>query len=448
MGESLIKNKKIGVLLFEKKSEKEFNNLNLNFASSQDFDLLKLDKTFFSPQEHNSWYLTFHTVLRRAHNFLHIILVWINRNSSLNYKLKAYNIYGTNRQVKENKSFIAYQNHRASFSKRLIVRVFANPLGLYLVNGLVKLLFRIKKKNDHISIENLDKLILMYGARISLEFDYYLWLAKKRSIESIAIQENWDNLSSKIVLYQHPDIFLTWGLQSSMHLRQIHNYRGLVVEAGCARIREFYLNREDQTNRFDSIDSPKNILLIGTGDGEYDLLIAKQCLSILNRNSILSEFNYKIVYRPHPYSLKLNKNINDFGKLKDISIDNPAIHNTNHHRIKMIKNSAVIISLYSTVLLEASILNKPCVVPSFVESAWIYGPAKYLDEGAHYLGMSALENFYNIDSEDKFVDLLVNLAINKVNCSNKYSLLNWYCKDIDSSRVVRDLLNRWVNNVP
>ena len=78
---------------------------------------------------------------------------------------------------------------------------------------------------DLTDITRFDLILIPYGARMSIEEDFLIWYAKRKRIKTIAIQENWDNLSTKRFIFSQTDYFITWGEQSSNHLKQIQNYQ-------------------------------------------------------------------------------------------------------------------------------------------------------------------------------------------------------------------------------
>jgi hypothetical protein len=256
--------------------------------------------------------------------------------------------------------------------------------------------------------KNYNLIILPYGGGIDVYLDFVIWYSKRNRIMTLAIQENWDNLSSKSFLLFKPDSFLTWGHQSSSHLRTMQNFSGDICEIGSLRLEKFYTVREkteffEDGAKSDLDKSSYNflrILVIGTGDGIYDLKIIEYLKELE-----IKPYNLKIVYRPHPFTRIPPNGFARISALSNIIVSQPASDEKTEVRISQILESDFIISLYSTVLLEASILNKKCIIPSFLLPDFIVSGANYIDDSSHYMGMSLLNNLYNARTEKNFMDI-------------------------------------------
>jgi len=441
--------KTVGVLFVNEKSDNELSKLIENTELSKKFNIKKL---YFklTPVSTLSYVLErFDSFLRKIHILLHFALIWSNRNSTLNFKMKAYNMFGTRQQAKAHSSFAVYEKLRMNFFERILVKFFGNLLGIYLLDKLVLLLFRIKRLFEPGLLKDLDCLLVMHGGRICIEQDYLIWFARLNCIKTIAIQENWDNLSSKTILYQHPDFFATWGKQSTSHLKQIHNFQGITFEIGSRRLNVFFSYRkrllEEKKTMNDyaikSVDTSKKILLIGSGDGQHDYIVAQECMRIINDHAESFHSEFSIIYRPHPLSPDLEENSQRLKTLYGVFIDKPSNNEVDEYRLDLILQSELVISLYSTMLLESCILNRVCMVPSFIQGTWNFQTKNFLDTAEHYLGMSNLDGLLNPESFKEFVDILVKIEKNELHPINNTDLLEWFCADVDSIASLCNLLD-------
>ena len=198
-------------------------------------------------------------------------------------------------------------------------------------------------------------------------------------------------------------------------------------------------------NQFLSQKYPvKTLLIIGSGDGEYDYIITKECLRLINycKEFLISQF--KLVYRPHPYSAYLEKNCQKISKLGNVTIDKPSIGEFDDHRMNLMLNSDLVISLYSTMVLESCILNKPCVIPSFLNNKWNFATSNFLDQAEHYLGMSNFESLINLKSEEEFQDIILSIDKNVFAPLNNSSLINWFCVDTDSIKELSNFIDTFI----
>jgi hypothetical protein len=385
-----------------------------------------------------------HRLTRKIHAIIHYCIMWHRRYSSLAFKLRAYQYFGTPNEILLSSNFGLYNGRKHKSATTFFVRVFGNRFGILLLTKLLEFCFKIenKSKKNRINFEQ-SILLLPYHGGISLEFDFLVWLSKKFGAQSIAIQQNWDNVSSKSFLFQHPTSFLTWGKQSSSHLRTIQGYRGELREIGCFRLNEFYSEKSKFEVRSDKSDIPKDvhdkfkILVIGTGPGTFDNEIIDMLMKVTHDNSVK---DFEITYRPHPYLVAKSGITESLKKLQGLKLDIPSKDEKNSHRIKLIKDSNVIVSLYSTVILEATILNRQCIIPAFIPGPKGYNTGHFLDDFSHYSGLSSLETINIANSTKEFFDLLnkFNLVESQVQTSEKY--LNWFCKNTDTVKSMTEVV--------
>ena len=446
--------KTVGVLFVNKKSSNELSKLLEDTELSQKFRIKKLYLKITSTG--NSRYLPrqFDSFLRKIHTLLHLALIWKNRNSTLNFKMKAYNMFGTQKQAKSHSSFASYEKLRMNFYERMLVKVFGNFIGINFLDKLILLLFRIKRIFEPELLKDLDCLLVMHGGRICIENDYLIWYARLNCIKTIAIQENWDNLSSKTILYKHPDFFATWGKQSTLHLRKIHNFQGITHEIGSRRLNVFYdcrkLLLEEKKNasgyEIKRAGTSKKILLVGSGDGQHDFTIAQECMRIINDHAELFHSEFSMIYRPHPLSPILEENCQRLKTLTGVSVDKPSSHEGDDYRLNLILKSELVISLYSTMLLESCVLNKVCMVPSFIQDTWNFQTKNFLDTAEHYLGMSDLDGLLNPESLIEFLDILMKIERNELHPLNETNSLEWYCANVDSITSLCNLLESSFSN--
>jgi hypothetical protein len=93
------------------------------------------------------------------------------------------------------------------------------------------------------------------------------------------------------------------------------------------------------------------------------------------------------------------------------------------------------------MLLEASILNKLCIIPGFIESNWNYPTSQFVIQSEHYKGMDALDGVYVPKSYIEFEEILLNIENSSRDIHNSNELLNWFCKDANSIDSLIELLD-------
>jgi len=126
---------------------------------------------------------------------------------------------------------------------------------------------------------------------------------RKHKIPVMLVVDNWDNMSSKTIIWKDPDFISVWSEQTAMHTAQIQGIKPEKIKImGSARF--------DQLR--ESVDACKsNDIFAFQGAKEYILFLGDSAgfdeVSILNQ---LSHFiakmhpELKIIYRPHPYIFK------------------------------------------------------------------------------------------------------------------------------------------------
>jgi len=391
----------------------------------------------------------FFRITRTLHALNHYCIMWYRRYSSLAFKLRAYQYFGSRTEIRETSNFGIYNGRRHETLTLIFVRILGNRVGIVLLNKTLNACLRIesKRKHNNLSLSN-SLMVLPYHGGISLEFDYLVWLSQKFRAKSVAIQQNWDNVSSKSFLLKHPDYFLTWGSQSSSHLRTIQNFRGNLREVGCFRFNEIYreksrLHSISQYSRLPNDSKYKfKILIVGTGPGNFDHELVISVIDAIKRGS-MNEF--QITYRPHPFRISKSDMATALRSLPDLNIDIAKPDEKNIHRIKIIMDSDVVVSLYSTVLLESTILNKACVIPSFITGPKGYNTGYFVDDLSHYSGISSFGNIHVVNTSQEFLSTLNELQYNNVKIQTEERLLNWFCKNTNTSKDIFNILTEILN---
>ena len=435
--------KKLIIYMPNRKVFKEYKELFPATELSKHFDISYIFGKVVFDKDANFEQILFPQFVRTLHALLHFSLMWYQKFTTLSYRLRAFQYFGTSSDVKDTSNFLIYNGRRHSILIRLTIYFFGNYVGTKGLHNILKLLFFIWQiRFRKIISSDTHCVILPYGGGISLEFDFIVWLCLRKGVKTIAIQENWDNLSSKSILLEHPTNFLTWGNQSSSHLRSFQRFKGDIHEIGSLRVNSFYEYRDKYLNDFklepESNSNIFTVLLIGTGPANHDLNLIECVLECFKGDNLTA---FQLIYRPHPFSQLSNLDLDKIRKIHSVKIDMPHQAEINDHRLNLIIKSNAVVSLYSTVLLEASILNKLCIIPSFIVRDTGYNTSHFLDDSPHYSGLSTLGNIYCADTENDFLNILKGPG-EKNGEPVSINLLNWFCKNLNSANeIVNEVLN-------
>ena len=263
----------------------------------------------------------------------------------------------------------------------------------------------IRKKNTMISNYLLDNdfdLLLYPSSAYEPELIDIVNAARRFKVKSLMLVDNWDNLSSKTVISHKPDFIATWGDQSSTHAVEIQGFpRDRCFNLGTPRIDPYFFHKP-----FDADASLEfqYILVVGSS-APYDEagLIYKLDDEVSQNPNIYGEV--KILFRPHPLRTSLDRVAleNLKSTLLDTSVQKYYLRagNQNLDRIplppldgyhQLIGNASIVVSGITSMMIEASIFNKKCLVMGFDEASNITNPAMMLSVYPHFQGIENLPN--------------------------------------------------------
>jgi len=382
------------------------------------------------------------SLTRKTHAFLHKCQMLNRRYSSVLYFARVRG-YFPNRL--DTRHINVGKIIKANFLQHFLVSSMSSVIGIKLLEKIVILCFIFEKLKSRNLPKNISVVMLPYTGGISPEWDFLTWYYKSLKIKTLAIQENWDNLSSKQFLFQHPSNFATWSRQSSSHLRSIQDFKGTTNEIGCIRVQGFYENRH-RLNKKPS--APKkysehdflSILVIGIGDPLSDLKLLTSLSGFIEEKSDELAIKMRITYRLHPFHYISEEVLHLIAKLLHVKIYSKSSSDTNSMRIQQVMDSDVVISLFSTVILESSILNKFCIIPTYVLQDIGYDSANLVDDYNHFAGMSLLNGLSVANTLTELVTLLNGHAARKSVIKNDPRLLGWFCEDKDAKAEIISLL--------
>ena len=96
------------------------------------------------------------------------------------------------------------------------------------------------------------------------------------------------------------------------------------------------------------------------------------------------------------------------------------------------------------MVLESCILNKPCVIPSFLNIKRNYATSDFLDQAEHYLGISNFASVRNLKSGEEFQEVLLSIDKNEFAPVNKLSQISWFCADVDSIKELGNFIDSFL----
>lgn len=415
----------------------------LELSSTFNFREFGRSKNLFKDTE----LLNLSYITQKVHALLHLCELKRRRFTSVSYLDRALGYYpdkfDTNR-------INLLQFKSKSWTERIFILLFSNTFLVSVIQKILNILFNFEHFFKPVPAKEFDLIVLPYTGGISAEWDFLVWAGKKNKVTTIGIQENWDNLSSKQFLKYFPNVFLVWGDQSGSHLRTYQQYCGTIFEIGCLRLQELFelkkiSHQSNYQNKVSKNKSGRKILYVDSGNARNDLRILEEISNYLANPNTIAE-KLEIIYRTHPKfnNTKFQKIF--IGKIKllpHITVYEREDNESNFDRIQQIFNSDIIISTFSTYILEAAIVDKLCVIPTYNSNFKNHSPRKVLDDVPHFQGMSMLKKVKIAESFGELINTIETYSDNNSIILNDSNILNWFCKDADTKLQITEIINNY-----
>ena len=264
---------------------------------------------------------------------------------------------------------------------------------------------------------------------------YYYDLQKisdKSKIKLLYLIDNWDNISSKSVVFQK-QFYAVWGKQSYNEIKYIHDINPInTFILGSPRFEGFFKLRDKKIKNHYRY---KYILFL---ESTYprEIVALKYLDNYLNKNAALK--NFKIIYRPHPW--RKSREIIDLKNYKNVIIDKQMAiaymkkdfsansqPDLNYYP-SLIKNAEFIIAGPTTMVIESLIFRKKILLLAFKESNHFYSPHNLYKYSEHFKGVDKFNNIiinHSLNELDRDLDKIINIEKKKIK-ENKIDLKRNY----------------------
>lgn len=269
-------------------------------------------------------------------------------------------------------------------------------------------------------------LIISAGPLNSIE-NTLLYYARKYNIPSGLIIDNWDNLSSKSILWQKPRLLGVWGPNMSKDAQNIHKVPiKSIMSIGNSRI---FKPTKDELQ-----DKAPYVLFAGSGNHlETEIEIVKSVAILLKKYDLF------LLFRPHPYCEMNSHIIEQLRETPNLAIDPLWIESSKsdfysftslNSLLNQCQNAAFVIAGHSTVIVEALYLGKYVVSFSGTNSP-------YFENGDLWNGYHHLQELRDIPS-----------ISNCITIDEFFRTLNSTCKKIKDKKFQFPLQNSIQNIIP
>ncbi len=371
-----------------------------------------------------------------AHSLLLDALTWRYRNKSKSFKFRIKRFTNIDLSFNKNENFILKS---IKVFWRIILSIqnyFKYFLGIIVIFDFFILFFKVfikinKNLEESIKFKQFSIIIHPTSAYSPISNDIAR-ISKKNNIPSLFLIDNWDNLSSKSILYFKPNALAVWGEQSKEHAINIQDFeREKIHLIGTARVDHYY----KYINKYISSHfNFKYVLFLGTAI-KFDEEAAINCLSKIFKKNINLR-SYKIVYRPHPW--RQSTDILKQDHLDNVIID-PQIKQAYlnlddsfqpdlKYYPSLIKNAELIVGGLTSMLIESMIFNKKYIALVFDDNKNITSQNHALKNYTHFEGIKNIESLILCNDLLNLETLVKeNLNENNIKDMKKYKkILNYY----------------------
>jgi hypothetical protein len=286
---------------------------------------------------------------------------------------------------------------------KLCVLLFAIPINFWIFKKVFEKKISMKDELKAISQVNPD-LVIFPNIAFGATSNEVARVTRLLGIKCLYLIENWDNLSSKSILWELPDFICTWGPQSNKHAVKIHNFKPeQIFNIGIARY-SGYMKNNSLINRVENLRENPYILFLDT----LNPFNVNKALSIVSM--AVSDFNsqhdanIKIIYRPHPSS-NIRERLSKIESHPFVELDvhtQKALNNVFDSKTdyltpidylpRLLQNSLFVVGGLTSMIIEASLLRKYYIVLAHRERFNFASPFRVWKNYQHFRGIERLPN--------------------------------------------------------
>ena len=299
----------------------------------------------------------------------------------------------------------------------LRIPLLANPLTYPLTSAIVRK--RLEINSDiakYFDLTSYDVCLFPSAAFDAATVDA-IRIGKRKSVPTVCLIDNWDNLTSKTVFWKLPDFLGVWGLQAKEQAMRIHGFKAeQVTLLGTPRFEPYFKYRQ---MHLESHYQFPYILFVGSAM-PYDELGALHELEGLIARDVHQKDSLKIIYRPHPWQQKratnaifdeseFSRTVLDFQMKK--AYEGGVLPEKTDEKFQpsldyypsLLANAEVVVGPLTTMLLEAALSLRPVIGLSYYDGYHANTSLRYF---SHFEGTEKIPGFNLCESRDALPGLL------------------------------------------
>lgn len=226
-------------------------------------------------------------------------------------------------------------------------------------------------------------------------------ISRQLKIPSILVADNWDNLFSKTVLVEKPDLVGCFGMQGAIFGSKLHEIPSEnMIPLGSAR---FEIYREQKM----VFQNRRIVLYAGSSIVSEDERVLRTILKVKNELDIATRSALIWKYRPHPYPQKSSSDLsgilNEFTDLyidsingnKSVSDSWPKLSDS----VEELACTRIAVCMPTSYLLEVRINGVEVIIPSFEDNSEVTSCKTLLSSLEHLQGIKGLTGVTMAGSE-------------------------------------------------
>ena len=249
-------------------------------------------------------------------------------------------------------------------------------------------------------------LIILPTSAYAVEGIDIAWICEDIKTKSLFLVDNWDNLSSKTVMWKKPSHIGVWGEQSKQHAINIQNINEQDISLlGTPRFIKYFDCRNDSLQSHFPF---KYILFVGTALNFDEEFILSEIETVLEKNKQVWG-DVKVIYRPHPWRQNNIKVKDSYGK--NIITDPQILLSGNDKSVKnqpkldyypsLIKNAEFVMGGLTSMLIESLVFYKPFLAFVHKDKRYVSNMRNAWKFFEHFRGLSSTEGvFFSKDIND------------------------------------------------
>lgn len=242
-------------------------------------------------------------------------------------------------------------------------------------------------------------------------------IGRERNVTTLCLIDNWDNLSSKTVFWEHPDHLGVWGEQTKSHAIEIHGFpRERIHLVGTPRFDQYFAGRSQEA------PTPHKfpyILFVGAAMPFDEISALRDIENALEAGGEKLS-SVKVVYRPHPWQQKRKTNAlfeeTSFSRtvldhqiqeaylagVKPETTANSFQPNLDYYPA-LLSNALLVVGPLTTMLLEASLCLRPVVALAYPDGVHFNPVQGYF---RHFDGTDAIPGFVVCQEQEELASAL------------------------------------------